>query len=43
VEDQLSEMLLRGEFSAGDTVLLDCGEGERIVARTVSLAQQPSA
>jgi ATP-dependent Clp protease ATP-binding subunit ClpC len=43
VEDQLSEMLLRGEFSAGDTVLLDCGEGGRIVARTVSLAQQPSA
>lgn len=43
VEDQLSEMLLRGEFSAGDTVQLDCGEGERIVARTVSLAQQPSA
>jgi len=43
VEDQLSEMLLRGEFSTGDTVLLDRVEGERIVARTVSLAKQPSA
>jgi len=43
VEDQLSEMLLRSEFSTGDTVLLDLAEGERIVARTVSLAKQPSA
>jgi len=43
VEDQLSEMLLRGEFSSGDTVQLDRGEGDRIVARPVSLAQQPSA
>ena len=43
VEDQLSEMLLRSEFSAGDTVQLERGEGDRIIAKVVSLAKQPSA
>ena len=43
VEDQLSEMLLRCEFSTGDTVELDRGEGDRIVAHTITLAKQPSA
>ena len=32
VEDQLSEALLRGEFLAGDTVVVDCVE-EKIVMK----------
>jgi ATP-dependent Clp protease ATP-binding subunit ClpC len=35
VEDQLSEMLLRGEFQPGDTVCLD-REGDQIKARSMS-------
>ena len=31
VEDQLSEALLRGEFLAGDTVVVDCVEGKIVM------------
>ena len=36
VEDQLSEALLRGEFLAGDTVLVDY-DGEKIIIKALSL------
>jgi len=36
VENQLSEALLRGEFVAGDTVLIDC-DGEKITMKALSL------
>jgi len=38
VEDPLSEALLRGDFQAGDTVLIDC-EDDRIVIRTLEVAR----
>ncbi|MBE0415235.1 MAG: ATP-dependent Clp protease ATP-binding subunit, partial [Dehalococcoidia bacterium] len=38
VEDPLSDALLRGDFQAGDTVLVDC-EDERIVIRTLAVAK----
>ena len=41
VEDPLSEALLRGDFSTGDTVLVDCEEG-KIVLRTMEVATQPA-
>jgi ATP-dependent Clp protease ATP-binding subunit ClpC len=37
VEDKLSEALLRGEFLHGDTVIVDCSEGE-IVLRATAIA-----
>ncbi len=40
VEDPLSEALLRGDFQAGDTVLVDC-EDDRIVIRTLQVAKSP--
>ena len=41
VEDPLSEALLRGDFQAGDTVLVDC-EDDRIVIRTLeAVAKSP--
>ena len=39
VEDPLSEAFLRGDFQAGDTVLVDC-EGEEIVIRTLEVAKK---
>ncbi|MFQ5987920.1 MAG: ATP-dependent Clp protease ATP-binding subunit, partial [Dehalococcoidia bacterium] len=36
VEDPLSEALLRGDFQAGDTVLVDC-EDDQIVIRTLEV------
>ena len=41
VEDQLSEMLLRGEFQPGDTVCLD-REGDQIKARSMSPVESTS-
>ncbi len=38
VEDPLSEALLRGDFQAGDTVLVDC-EDDKIVLRTLEVAK----
>ncbi len=38
VEDPLSDALLRGDFQAGDTVVLDCEE-EEIVIRTLEAAK----
>jgi ATP-dependent Clp protease ATP-binding subunit ClpC len=38
VEDPLSDALLRGDFGAGDPVLVDC-EGEEIVIRTPEAAK----
>jgi len=38
VEDPLSEALLRGDFQAGDTVLVDC-EDDKIVIRTLEVAK----
>ena len=38
VEDPLSEALLRGDFAAGDTVLVDC-EDDKIVIRTLEVAK----
>ena len=35
IEDQLSEMLLRGEFSAGDSVEVDC-MGNKIIIKKLS-------
>jgi len=40
LEDPLSEALLRGDFQAGDTVLVDC-EDDKIVIRTLAMAQSP--
>jgi len=40
VEDPLSDALLRGDFQAGDTVLVDC-EDDRIVIRTLEVATSP--
>ena len=40
VEDPLSEALLRGDFQAGDTVLVDC-EDDHIVIRTLEVARSP--
>jgi len=40
VEDPLSEAFLRGDFQAGDTVLVDCEDGE-IVLRTLEVAKSP--
>jgi len=40
VEDPLSEALLRGDFQAGDTVLIDC-EDDRIVIRTLEAVKSP--
>ncbi len=40
LEDPLSEALLRGDFQAGDTVLVDC-EDDEIVIRTLAMAQSP--
>jgi len=40
VEDPLSEAFLRGDFGAGDTVLVDCEE-DRIVIRTLEAAKSP--
>jgi ATP-dependent Clp protease ATP-binding subunit ClpC len=40
VEDPLSEAFLRGDFQAGDTVLVDCEDGE-IVIRTLEVAKSP--
>jgi len=39
VEDPLSDAFLRGDFQAGDTVLVDC-EGEEIVIRTLEVAKE---
>jgi ATP-dependent Clp protease ATP-binding subunit ClpC len=39
VEDPLSDAFLRGNFQAGDTVLVDC-EGEEIVIRTLEVASE---
>ena len=39
VEDPLSDAFLRGDFQAGDTVLVDC-EGEEIVIRTLEAAKE---
>ena len=39
VEDPLSDAFLRGDFQAGDTVLVDC-EGEQIVIRTLEVARE---
>ena len=41
LEDPLSEALLRGDFQAGDTVLVDC-EDDKIVIRTLAMAQSPA-
>ncbi len=41
LEDPLSEALLRGDFQAGDTVLIDC-EDDKIVIRTLAMAQSPA-
>ena len=40
VEDPLSDAFLRGDFQAGDTVLVDC-ENEEIVIRTLEAAKSP--
>ena len=40
VEDPLSDALLRGDFQAGDTVLVDC-EDDRIVIRTLEVVTSP--
>ena len=40
VEDPLSEAFLRGDFQAGDTVLVDC-EDDKIVIRTLEVAKSP--
>ncbi len=40
VEDPLSEAFLRGDFGAGDTVLVDC-EDDKIVIRTLEVATSP--
>jgi ATP-dependent Clp protease ATP-binding subunit ClpC len=39
IEDQLSDMMLRGEFQAGDTISLDREEDEIVVHVTATLAQ----
>jgi len=39
VEDPLSDAFLRGDFQAGDTVLVDC-EGEEIVIRTLEVVRE---
>jgi ATP-dependent Clp protease ATP-binding subunit ClpC len=39
VEDPLSDAFLRGDFQAGDTVLVDC-EGEEIVIRTLEVVKE---
>ena len=39
VEDPLSDALLRGDFQAGDTVLVDC-EDDKIVIRTLEAARE---
>ncbi|MGB2800620.1 MAG: ATP-dependent Clp protease ATP-binding subunit [Dehalococcoidia bacterium] len=41
LEDPLSEALLRGDFQAGDTVLVDC-EDDKIIIRTLAMAQSPA-
>lgn len=41
LEDPLSEALLREDFQAGDTVLVDC-EDDKIVIRTLAMAQSPA-
>ncbi len=41
LEDPLSEALLRGDFQAGDTVLVDC-EDDKIVIHTMAMAQSPA-
>ncbi len=42
VEDQLSEMLLRGEFEPGDTIYLD-REGDEIVPRSMNAVESTQA
>jgi ATP-dependent Clp protease ATP-binding subunit ClpA len=35
IEDQLSEMLLRGKFSAGDSIEVDC-VGDKIIIKKLT-------